>query len=543
MLTGNILTSDFLRKGSALIGLRYRLIWAQARSSQGMISVLLALYLLGVLAAVLISFGGAGAAIAAIALGKAESISRWMLTSLYANGFGLSLLFGFGARAAFTDGALRRFPFAARQRFLIRHGIGIFDPVWTLLICGALGLAFGMFWLKAGSLVPGLVAAFLFIFASYLTTASLLAIVNRLMQTRGGTAILWGGALTIFSVGPLLLQSLDPVRLRLVWRIVDMALRWMPPGVAAGMMVGPIRWSMAGRLVILVLWIILLALFLRWIEHRPIKSGTDADGIEPIMALEADVIGQVGALFGRRYGPLVDKSLRYHLRCNLIRYSLITSPLLVVVIQFLNSKPAPGGFLFASVLIFYILSCATAAGMMLNLLGFDGAGVRRYAVIPASLGDALRAGSLASMILRLMVVLMAFVFWIILYWKEPKSWRMVLMLVGIALTGTIIYNAIGLWISIFSAKAVDFDSMWNNRLSLGANAAILVGVVVPYALGAVLVDRLGRAAFMEFYDQFWWTPWVTALLAAALYLLSFHNLDNALRLKAESVIRRIAGAH
>jgi hypothetical protein len=83
-----------------------------------------------------------------------------------------------------------------------------------------------------------------------------------------------------------------------------------------------------------------------------------------------DLIGQVGGLFGRRYGPLIDKSLRYHLRCNLIRYSLVTSPLLVVVIQLVGQLAARMAFSLPQCCIFYILSCATAAGMMLNLLGF-----------------------------------------------------------------------------------------------------------------------------------------------------------------------------
>jgi hypothetical protein len=76
-----MLTGEFGRRGWALIGLRYRLIWAQARSSQGMISALLALYLLGALGALLFAFGGVGAAIAAIELGQGESICRWMLTT------------------------------------------------------------------------------------------------------------------------------------------------------------------------------------------------------------------------------------------------------------------------------------------------------------------------------------------------------------------------------------------------------------------------------------------------------------------------------
>jgi hypothetical protein len=41
--------------------------------------------------------------------------------------------------------------------------------------------------------------------------------------------------------------------------------------------------------------------------------------------------------------------------------------------------------------------------------------------------------SLASMLLRLMVVLMAFVFWMIFYWREPKSWRMIAILARVSL--------------------------------------------------------------------------------------------------------------
>lgn len=532
------LTKEFGRQVLVLIGLRYRLIWAQARSSQGMISALLALYLLGALGALLFAFGGVGAAIAAIELGQGESICRWMLTTLYANGFGLSLLFGFGARAAFTDGALRRFPLEGRQRFLVRHGIGIFDPVWTLLICGALGLALGMVWLGAGRLVAGLVAAVLFIFASYLTTAMLLSIVNRLMQTRGGTAILWGGALVIFSLGPVLLKSLGPERVRLFWRVVDMILRWLPPGVAAGLMVGPWRLAMVGLVLLMLAWIVGLGAFLRWIENRPIPTTAGESGFDAESVVPTDLIGQVSGVFGRRYGPLVDKSLRYHLRCNLIRYSLVTSPLLVVIVRLVGSDGREGGFLFASLFIFYILSCATAAGMMLNLLGFDGAGVRRYAVMPAPFGDALRAGSIASMLLRMMVVLVAFLFWMIFYWREPKSWRMIAILAGVSLTGTVLYNGIGLWLSIYSAKAVDFDSMWNNRLSLGANAAILIGVLLPFVAGSALIERYGSDRLL----QLWWWPWIAALVSLLFYLVSFHKLDWVLRPKSESVVRRIAGA-
>jgi len=209
-----------------------------------------------------------------------------------------------------------------------------------------------------------------------------------------------------------------------------------------------------------------------------------------------------------------------------------------VVVRLVGSDGREGGFLFASLFIFYILSCATAAGMMLNLLGFDGAGVRRYAVMPAPYADALRAGSLALMLLRMVVVLVAFVFWMIFYWREPKSWRMIAILAGVSLTGTVLYNGIGLWISIYSAKSVDFDSMWNNRLSLGANAAILIGVLLPFVAGSTLIERYGSDRLL----QVWWWPWIAASISLLFYLVSFHKLDLVLRPKSESVVRRIAGA-
>jgi hypothetical protein len=80
--------------------------------------------------------------------------------------------------------------------------------------------------------------------------------------------------------------------------------------------------------------------------------------------------------------------------------------------------------------------------------------------------------------------------------------------------------------------------MWNNRLSLGANAVILIGVLLPFLLGSALLDRYGWTVLI----QLWWAPWITAFVAIGFYLLSFHNVDPAMRLKAEAVIRRIAGA-
>lgn len=528
---------EFVRQCRALIGLRYRLIWAQARTSQGRIALLLALYLLGAMTALLLAMGGLGAAVAAINLGQGEAISRWMLTSLYANGFGLSLLFGFGARAAFTESALRRYPMRVEQRFAVRHGIGLFDPVWLILVAGALGLVAGLVWLKAGALLPGLLAAALFILASYLTTAVLLSIINRMMQTRTGTALLGGVLIAVFSLGPMVIASLGHETQKRIWEAADAGLRWLPPGVAAGVMVGDDWLAVPAKVSLLIIWCLWLGYLLQWIERRPVKVDSAATGPVVWGNVWDDYTEQVSRLFGHRYGPLVDKSLRYHLRCNLIRYSLITSPLLVIAIRFFETSQRSGGFVFNSALIFYVLSCATGAAMMLNLLGFDGAGIRRYAVMPAPMGDGLRAGSLASLLLRVAAVFAAFLFWLILFWKEPKSWRMMMVLFGVALTGILLFNAIGLWVSIFSAKAAEYDSMWNNRLSFGANAVVLVGILLPFYAGIALVGKFGYGILL----RYWWAMGVAAAISGGIYALSFLYLDRALKLQSEALIKRVAG--
>src|ERR1022692_4349380 len=93
-----------------LIRLRYKLLWAKTRSRNGKIALFMAGYLLLVLALVLFTAGGFGAAARAMRSGKGEMVTQAVLSGLFFQALMTTLMLGFGMNAIFTDTELRRYP-------------------------------------------------------------------------------------------------------------------------------------------------------------------------------------------------------------------------------------------------------------------------------------------------------------------------------------------------------------------------------------------------------------------------------------------------
>jgi hypothetical protein len=524
---------EFFKHLWTLTRLRYRLIWAQARTSNGRIILLLSLYLLGVSVALLVAFGGLGAAIVDNDFGHGGSLARWTLTALFINGIGLSLMFGVGTQEAFSEESLRRYPLKARERFIIRQIIGLLDPIWVFITVGALGLAIGFSWFGRGMIVFGAPAAALFVAASYLVTVCLLSLISHIMRSRAASSTLGIIVLALISFGPLAVSMLAATEADGVWRLIEHLLLFTPPGAAAAMMAED-RWQMAfGAGVLLVAWVAALTLMLKKLEGlRPGAEAHYSGGVS-----WDNFYDQVAGLFGRQYAPLVSKSLRYHWRCNLVRFSLLTSPLLVFLAKFL--APGRGGHreAFGAFALFFITSGVISASMMLNLFGYDGAGIRRYAVLPSTFAMALRASSLASLFLRAVAMLAAFALWIIFTWNlfEPRT---ILAIFGIAGAGLFLFNALGLWTSVLSPKVANFDSIWNNRLSFGANAVLFCFVFTPYFIAIMYSEFLDPSALLRF-----WRPALAMMaLSVAFYLFSMKMIEPVLNWRREKLINLIAGA-
>jgi hypothetical protein len=528
-----VMREGFSRQLWTLVRLRYRLIWAQARTSNGRIALLFALYLLGGSAALLMVISGMGAAIVETDFEQNGLVARWMLTIFFINGVGLSLMFGVGTHGAFSEGALRRHPLTARERFTVRQIIGLLDPVWMLLIFGVLGLVIGFALLGRGKLITGVPAALLFIAASYLATTVLLSIIGLIMRSRAGSALLGVTVVLLVSFVPLAISLMAVSKSAVLWKLFDQILRLLPPGATAGMMTTESLSALFGNLILLIAWCAGLGWVLEKLESLPpITEGSFSGEIT-----WDDFYDQIAGLFGRQYAPLVSKSLRYHLRCNLIRFSLITSPLLVLAGKFMVPSRSERGEIIVTFALFFMTSAATGVAMMLNLFGYDGAGIRRYAVLPASVATAVRAGSFASLILRAMVMLAASALWVAV--TQPQmNVRMFVMIFSIVVASLFLFNALGLWTTALAPKSANFDAMWNNRLSLGANVVVIVGVVVPYAAALALSERLDPEVMLHF----WWAAVSLMVVSIGFYLFSLKAIEPVLNARREKLINLIAGA-
>jgi hypothetical protein len=530
----NLTGEDFLRKFWILVRLRYRLIWAQARTSNGRMALFFALYALGGFTLLFLSLGGLGMAQGAIEMGEGESIARWTLTTVFVNGIGLSFLFGLGTRAAFSDESLRYYPLNSRERFTVRHAIGLLDPIWLIGVAGAFGLAVGLAWTGLGSIAAGFPAVILFIVVNYLATAVLLSIAGIIVETRTGTALFSALVILLVSFGPLAIASLVAAHRFDIWLVFDQLLQVTPPGAAAAMMSGDGSLKILGGAGLLFFWCGASVYILTRLERRPRSSKSAVPGI----IIRSDFIDQIGELVSGRYGPLMSKSLRYHLRSNLIRFSLITSPLIVLTGKYLLPGRWQEKFFLISLSIFFIISSATGAALMFNLFGYDDAGIRRYAILPISFADALRASSLASLLLRAITVFVAFGLWLIFYAGESLTWEMLAMILSIALASLFLFNALGLWTSVFSPKRLSFEAMWNSRLSFGANIVVIIGISVPLWGMVFLGDRLDQAVLR----RYWWISCLILIFCLGFYILSLVVMEGPVKSRRERLITLIAGA-
>lgn len=530
---------DFLNRFWALVQLRYKLLWANARTGNGKLAWFFALYLIGGLFVLFFALGGLGmgAALGAIEADKAEYFARWMLAGLFVNGVGLSLLFGVGPRTAFSEEALRRYPLNARERFIVRQAIGILDPIWLLLIAATFGLAIGFILLGNGSVIRTMLAAFIFLVANYLATILLLTMVGVVMETRTGSSVLGLAVLALVSFGPLTVVLALRNKSFSLWNVLDHILLYLPPGAAAGVIVSDSLGHVFKCLLLLLLWCAAMVWALQKLEARPRAVQAPTSG-QIVWHDFYDQIGDLlGRLFGPGYAPLISKSLRYQLRCNMILFSLLTAPVVLLFLPQLMPNSGSQSMAGMPLMLFYMLGAATAAMIVFNTFGYDEAGIRRYAVVPATFVSALRAGNLASLLLRLIAVLVTFALWMAVYGRSA-DWRMVALMFNLSWVGVFLFNAVGFWTSVYSPKRMNFDAMWNNRLSAGGNIALIGGMLPPMLVIGLAGGKLGVA----FILRFWWLSIPALALCIGAYIFSFRWIERPLRTRREEMINLIAGA-
>ncbi|MBX3280345.1 MAG: hypothetical protein KF868_20295 [Acidobacteria bacterium] len=523
---------EFLHQMLTLAGLRYRLIWASARTTSGRLALLFVLYVLVMITGLFFALGGLSAAIAAVQSGEGELVARGVLTGLMVSAVMTSLVFGVGPRAAFSDNVLRRYPLNFLERLAGRHLVGLLDPIWFLLAASAVGLAVGLAWLGSGSLVSGLPAALFYIAICYLTTITLLGLLDRILNSTTGAMIFGGAAILAFSLSGIGLSWLVENG-RSEWLAgVDAVLRWMPPGLAAAPMAGAGAAQSLANMALLVVWGVLLLRVAGWSERRPATS----EGASHGAIVWENMIDRAARLAGARYFALADKALRYNLRSNRVRFGLATAPVFAFVGRLMALNDESSNEFYFALAFFAFLGFSGPSSVLLNQFGSDGAGARRYALLPVSFADVVRAGSLAAIGLGAIVIPPTIALWAAVT-AGAVEWRMIAMLAGTSAAGLFFFNALGLWTTILAPRRVDFTSMLGNQLSFAANVVVMGGMILIFA---AYFGLLFLRAPLDRVLELWWTPVAMTAAALVFYFISWRLIEVPAETRRNSVIDLVA---
>lgn len=522
-----------------LIRLRYQLLWAQARTSNGKYALLVVLYVIGVSVFLFLSLGGFGAAVTAIYLGRGEQIARWILTGIFLNGLIVGVLLGIGPKNAFSDEMLRRFPMTALGRLATRHLIGLLDPIWPLMMAILLGLAVGFALANPWRILIGLPIVVLYIAICYLTAAALLAVINRLLQHRGGGLAL-SALMFVLITGAIFIRPVAVDSHGREWgQVADQVLRCLPPEIAASLLSGVRFNTGAFDVALLLVWGTLFFWVLASLERRSPVAQSD----RRLRISWENPYDKVASWFGPALGPLVAKSLRYHLRCNRVRLGLALAVSFLVIFPRVFSPVTHhvdlNGLRFLLTLVlFFMGSCSGTFVMTVNQFGYDGAGIQRYPTFPVPFSRALCAASIASLVLGYSVILVALVAWIVLSGFSFDV-RMPLMLILAGTSGLFLFNAEGVWTTVLFPRSCNFQSVFGNQLSLGGNVAMFSQIVITVIPLTFVISGVIKA---EHVLSRWWVLVLFSVLCVGLYVVTLRLVDGVLKSRRERLMRVTAGA-
>jgi hypothetical protein len=516
---------------SDLVRLRYKLMWAKTRSRNGKIALFVIGYLLLVMGAGLLALGGLGAGIVAIQTGKAETMLRVVLSGLLINAVMATILLGFGMSAVFSEAELLRYPLRQRERFVARHFLGIVDPFWILVLIVELGLVFGMYVWGAYSLGYGTAAALLLFVCGYLSARAMGAWIDGLMATRSGSGVV---LLLILSI------SILPATLRSVLeknpaagKQVLAALRFTPPFGAAAAMTHTGGTGFAG-LGLIVLWSLGLALFLAWLERRPAPRQQAVRGAAPG---KADFCDRLGRLFPPDIAPMVSHWLRFFVRNNRFRMLFVFSfPLAAFLTYNLGQLPRGQGNLFVAALgTLPIVTFLGPSRIAVNLYGYMGDAFRRFLLFPGDPAASLRAGSYASMLIGGSALVGAALVWAV-FAPRPLDFGVIVLPVISGVTVLFLFNAAGLWTTLFGPRRGKYDKSVGNDMSLLGNI-----VVIGSALTCILAPQMLRRAAPALVSRENWWILLPAALAVAVYMASLRAAGAVFAARRERLLAVVEG--
>ena len=518
-----------------LVRLRYKLLWAKTRSRNGRIALFMAGYLLVVLLIAVLASGGLGAALVAVRTGKAELVARAVLSGLYVQAAMAAVILGFGVNAIFSEAQLRRYPLKARERRLARHFIGILDPFWFLILALEFGLVVGLYVASAASFWLGLIAVLLLFVSNYLFARVAALLLERLMQRKLGAAVLFA---TIACVG-FLPAILRPVLKGHSGAMTSLShvLGYTPPFAAAATMTRTDLAALSG-LLLQVWWLLGLVAALVALERQPPRAPRAAQTAAIAWNTPFD---RLAAFFGPRLGPLMAHWLRFYMRNTRFRtvyaLALPVSGMVIFSMGREMGRHSRAGSQFAAALgAFAILGCMGIAQIAVNQFGYVAGGFRRFFLLPAQPADVLRAGSYTFLLMNSSLIVAGTLLFA-LFSPFPFDARMLVMLVGAAVTSLFLFLGLGLWATLFGPRCCDYYSTFGNDLSALGNAVVIGGILVVMA-GPQVLSQVWPAALAP--DK-WWMAVPAVLLTAAFYFSSLNRAGRMLLARREKLLAIVEG--
>jgi hypothetical protein len=486
-----------------LIGLRYRLIWAHARSGNGRLVLLVVGYLVVASAAVVFVLGGIGAAAGSIRAGRGMLTAQIVLAGIYVNATIGAVLLGILVNQVFSDPALRRYPLSTADRWAARHVTALLEPLWLLVFALALGLAAG-FWMSGqGSPLAAVPAAGLYVVTSYLLACVLSRLVALIVSMPAGPLLIVAAGTTLIMVVPLLPTVLARATARLGASWFGFAvLGATPPFAAVTAMASTAYVPAFLGLLILIGWTVGLGVLLIAVERLPLHTRAIASA----RATWDHPCDSIAAIFGRRRAPLAGKMLRYFVR-SAIRYNY---PFVLPVLA-LMSRNYDVRFLFA-LGVAPTMAFAATQPLSLNLFGVDGLGFRRYFLLPMSGADVFTTAALVGLIPGAILIPIGLALYLI-FPGTPVDGRMIAMLLAASFGGLLLFHALGLWTSVLSPRAIPFGIALGNKNSPAANLLMIASWILLLGLpaGLTLLD-------VDTVLGFWWMAPVFLLGGTAAYL-------------------------
>ena len=443
------------------------------------------------------------------------------------------LLFGAGPRASFSDVVLRRYPLTAQQRLAARHLIGLLDPIWPLLLALAAGLAAGFAIGNPWRLMIGLPAAALYVSLVYLITATILSLVDRLLQHKAGPTILGFGMFLLINAVVLAPRFLLPTQNRGWLEGLDRVLRLLPPGAAAFLIAGAGLKETLLAGCALAGWFLLPALVLYLLENRPPVSVPEKQG----GIVWENPVDRAAGWFGPGLGPLVAKWLRSYLRSQQVCFGLVAAvPAMVGLPWVLSGRGGPEKVYLTTLALMFMLGALTAGPASTNMFGFDGKGIRRYSILPVHFVRVHRAGSLAVVLLGTVLIPPALIACLACSNIPFHGW-LILMPVLSAIAGIFYSNALGLWTTVLSPFPVDPRNMFGNRAPV-AVTLIQVASFQPAMASMLYLRENNTLASVRNYA---WLLFAAVIVCLALYVVSLYFTGRILLARRERLISCIAG--